>query len=158
MGVCISITAVCHFLTFVCACLPLSRCVVNGCYPTLCSVDVNCENCAVMYMNLAWQTSQGASTDWFQGPLTQKHWLSNLPTTTQIHVWLEFLWQPVSLLSSHAWRTRCTFCPQMGLCSIKFLLCTTSEKKANAGRIRQSNQRQLTYFLFCLCSWTLIIE
>lgn len=79
----------------------------------------------------------------FQGPLTQKHWLSSLPTNTQIHVWLELLWQPVpdswwaidSLLFSQAWRARCTFSKQMSLRSIQISLCTKSRGKSNGWRI-----------------------
>lgn len=93
-----------------------------------------------------------------QGPLTHKHWLSTLPTT-QIHVWLEFLWQPVSdlwwrldsLLSSHAWRTRCTFCQQMGLCSIKILFCTMSEKRQTEAEFdRAIKGNQLIFCSVCV--------
>lgn len=68
--------------------------LVNSRYVGQRSADINCENC-VTSKNPVWQTSPGEGAfGVVHGPLTQKHWLSTLSTTTKFMSEL-LPWQPV---------------------------------------------------------------
>lgn len=68
--------------------------LVNSRYVGQRSADINCEN-RVTSKNPVWQTSPGEGAfGVVHGPLTQKHWLSTLSTTTKFMSEL-LPWQPV---------------------------------------------------------------